>query len=271
VYARAVARESVSIVVPVYNEEARLPRFLDAASRGARKACDEAGLELVQVVVADDGSTDRTAAILRERAAADALLTAVTLPENHGKGAVVAAGVRAARGELVLITDVDLSTPLSELARLHRAIASGADLVMGSRSLDRGIVERSRYRDVMSRTYNLLVRLLTSLPYRDTQCGFKLVRTDAARFLLREQLIERYAFDVEALLRGRAAGLTMVEVPVRWRQDRQSRVTPLRTAAKMALDTAWIAYRLRELEQQAAPVEARPERDVEAQPVRAGD
>jgi dolichyl-phosphate beta-glucosyltransferase len=207
-------RETVSIVVPVYNEEARLPRFLDVVSRNAREACDETGLELAQVVVADDGSTDRTAVILRERAARDPLLTAVTLPQNRGKGAVVAAGVRAARGELTLITDVDLSAPLTELGKLHAAIASGADLVMGSRSLDPGSVERSRYRDVMSRAYNLLVRTITPLPYRDTQCGFKLVRTDVGRYLLREQMIERYAFDVETLMRGRAAGLTMLEVPV---------------------------------------------------------
>jgi dolichyl-phosphate beta-glucosyltransferase len=184
---------------------------------------------------------------------------------------VVAAGVKVARGELTLISDVDLSTPLDELGKLRDAIASGADLVMGSRSLDRGIVERSRYRDVMSRAYNALVRTVTSLPYRDTQCGFKLVRTDVGRFLLRDQLVERYAFDVEALLKGRAAGLSMVEVPVTWRQDAESRVTPLRTAAKMAADTLWIAYRLRGLEPSAARVDRGVEPEVEPQPVRAAD
>jgi dolichyl-phosphate beta-glucosyltransferase len=265
-----VARESVSILVPVYNEEERLPRFLDAVEVGARQACAAVGLELVQVVVADDGSTDRTAEILRERAATDPLLTAVALEENRGKGAVVAAGIRVARGDLTLITDVDLSTPLTELGKLHGALASGADLVMGSRSLDPGVVERSRYRGVMSRAYNALVRILTRLPYRDTQCGFKLVRTDVGRFLLREQLIERYAFDVEALLRGRAAGLSMMEVPVTWQQDEQSRVTPLRTAVKMALDTVSIAWRLRGLEQQEPRLDLPLEPEVEA-PVRVLD
>ena len=270
-YARRVAGEAVSILVPVYNEEARLPRFLDAIEEGGRQACEQAGLELVQVVVADDGSTDRTAAILRERAARDPLLTAVALPKNRGKGAVVAAGMRAARGELTLITDVDLSARLGELGKLYSAIASGADLVMGSRSLDPSVVERSRYRDVMSRAYNLFVRLITPLPYRDTQCGFKLVRTDVGRFLLREQMIERYAFDVETLLRGRAAGLSMVEVPVSWQQEEGSHVTPLGTAIKMALDTILIAYRLRGLERRQVRFEHGLEPEARAEPVRAGD
>jgi dolichyl-phosphate beta-glucosyltransferase len=266
-----VTRESVSILVPVYNEEERLPRFLDAVEVGARDACASVGLELTQVVVADDGSADRTAEILRERAARDPLLTAVTLEENRGKGAVVAAGIKVARGDLTLITDVDLSTPLSELGKLHGPIASGADLVMGSRSLDRGVVERSNYREVMSRTYNVMVRAITSLPYRDTQCGFKLVRTDVGRFLLREQLVERYAFDVEALLRGRAAGLSMVEVPVTWCQDAESRVTPLRTAVKMAADTVLIAYRLRGLERRAGRPDLPREPDMDTPAMRVVD
>jgi hypothetical protein len=106
-------------------------------------------------------------------------------------------------------------------------------------------VERSLYRDAMSRLYNLLVRTLTGLPYRDTQCGFKLARTDVGRALVEEQAIERYAFDVEALLRARAAGVRVAEVPVIWNQDEDSRVTPIRTAVRMAADTAWIAFRLR--------------------------
>lgn len=237
-------RPTLSLVVPVYNEEARLPALLDGVEEAVRH-CSEAGLELVELVVVDDGSSDRTAELLALRARSEPLVTAAFMLDNRGKGAVVAEGVRRARGDLVLITDVDMSTPLSEVGKLYRPLTDGFDLAIGSRSLERGLVRRSRYRDVMSRAYNRLVRVLTGLPHRDTQCGFKLVPTDMCRTLLSKQLIERYAFDVETLLRADAAGLSVAEVPVRWVQDDDSRVTPLSTALRMALDTVWIVYQLR--------------------------
>lgn len=239
-----MAAPTLSIVVPVYNEEDRLPRML-AELRDAAQQCRREGLELVEIRVVDDGSTDGTVDLLRREAASDPLLAPVYMQVNRGKGAVVAAGIRDARGELSLITDVDLSTPLGELGALYRPIRDGWDIAIGSRALERDKVDRSLYRDVMSRGYNLLVRALTGLPYRDTQCGFKLVPTAMARALLHDQLIERYAFDVETLLRARAAGLSVAEVPVAWVQDGDSRVTPIPTALKMALDTLWIVYCLR--------------------------
>ncbi len=241
-------RPTLSIVVPAYNERERLPRLLDTVAAEGAATCAGAGLELVEIVVVDDGSTDGTQELLLERAAADPRIKPVLTNTNRGKGAVVAAGVRQASGELTLVTDVDLSTPLAELPKLAAAVRGGAGLAIGSRSLDRGLVERSLYRDAMSHSYNLLVRALTRLPYRDTQCGFKLARTDIARALVEEQSIERYAFDVEALIRARAAGVRVAEVPVVWNQDEDSRVTPIRTAIRMAADTAWIAFRLRRLE-----------------------
>jgi glycosyltransferase involved in cell wall biosynthesis len=256
-----VDRPTLSIVVPVYNERGRLPLFLDAAAAEAARACGQAGLEFVEIVVVDDGSGDGTQELLLERAGAEPLIKPVLTNTNRGKGAVVAAGVRQAVGDLTLVTDVDLSTPLAELPKLAGPVAAGADLAIGSRALESDLVERSLYRNAMSRSYNLLVRRLTGLPHRDTQCGFKLVRADVGRELVRDQLIERYAFDVETLMRARAAGVKVAEVPVRWRQDRDSRVTPLRTAVKMAADTAWIAWRLRD-----RPAEAEVRRPRAAQP-----
>ena len=256
-------RPTLSIVVPVYNERRRLPLFLDAAAAEAARASRDAELELVEIVVVDDGSGDGTQELLLERAAAEPHIKPVLTNTNHGKGAVVAAGVRQAVGELTLVTDVDLSTPLAELPKLARPVAAGAEVAIGSRALERDLVERSLYRNAMSRGYNLLVRRLTGLPYRDTQCGFKLVRTDVGRALVRKQLIERYAFDVETLMRARAAGVQVVEVPVRWRQDEDSRVTPLRTAVRMAADTAWIAWRMRS---PLAPAELRRPQAARRQP-----
>jgi glycosyltransferase involved in cell wall biosynthesis len=260
-----VDRPTLSIVVPVYNERVRLPLFLDAAATEAGRACRDAGLELIEIVVVDDGSRDGTQELLLERAAAEPLVKPVLTNTNRGKGAVVGAGVRQAIGDLTLVTDVDLSTPLAELPKLARPVAAGADVAIGSRALERDLVERSLYRNAMSRSYNLLVRVLTGLPYRDTQCGFKLVRTDVGRALVHEQLIERYAFDVETLMRARAAGVRVMEVPVRWVQDEDSRVTPLRTAVKMAADTIWIAWRMRS---PLAPAELRRRHAARRQPAR---
>ena len=178
-----MGRPTLSLVIPVFNEADRLPVLLNGLPE-AVETCREAGLELVELVVVDDGSTDGTVEILSRRSEEDRLVTGAFMVTNRGKGAVVAEGVRRARGDLVLIADVDMSTPLSEVGKLHRPLTDGYDLAIGSRSLERELVERSRYRDVMSRAYNGLVRALSGLPHRDTQCGFKLVPTALCRTLL---------------------------------------------------------------------------------------
>lgn len=239
-----VSLPTVSLVLPAYNEERRLPLLLDILRSIARDDLAQAGLDLVEVVMVDDGSRDRTADLIRREAAHDARLRAVMLPHNRGKGGAVAAGVGVARGELSLMADVDLSTPLREADKLLQPLLDGADIAIGSRTLDPSIVQRSPYRFWMGRAFNLLVRLLTRLPYRDTQCGFKLAPTQLARALLEGQLIERYAFDVETLVRARVAGLQVVEVPVIWVEDPDSSVG-VRTAWRMAVDTCWLAWKLR--------------------------
>ncbi len=230
--------------MPVFNEEVRLPEFFSALEH-AEEECSAAGLELLEVVVVDDGSVDATASLLTDRIGGQPAVRRLDNGPNRGKGAVVAAGLRIAAGDLSLITDVDLSTPLSELPKLVAALDAGADVAMGSRTADPALVQRSLYRAVMSRVYNGLARALTGLAHRDTQCGFKLVPTPIGRFLVEGQLVERWAFDVESLMRARSAKLAVAEVPVVWKQDDRSTVTPLRVAARMALDTAYIAWKLR--------------------------
>jgi dolichyl-phosphate beta-glucosyltransferase len=239
-----VAAPTVSLIVPAYNEERRLPRLLETLRSTARADFEAAGLELAEILIVDDGSTDGTAALIEAEAAGDPSIRAIALPRNRGKGGAVAEGVAAATGTLSLIVDVDLSTPLSELGKLYEPLREGADIAIGSRTLDPSIVQRSAYRYWLGRGFNLLVRLLTRLPYRDTQCGFKLAPTQLAHALLRDQLIERYAFDVETLVRARAAGYTVKEVPVVWIEDPDSSVG-LRTARRMAIDLVWLSWKLR--------------------------
>jgi dolichyl-phosphate beta-glucosyltransferase len=244
---RGLTLPSVSIVVPAYNEERRLAGLLGVLESSAAADLAAIGLELLEIVIVDDGSRDRTGEILHEAAARNGLLVPLDRGGgNEGKGAALAAGVDAARGELALLIDVDLSTPLSELGKLAERLERGADVAIASRDLPGSVVVNApEHRKQIGRAFNLIVRVLTGLPFRDTQCGFKLMRTPTARALLREQLVPGFAFDVELLLRARAMGLSIAEVPVTYIHDRDSKVNPLAAAPRMAVDVLRLAWRFR--------------------------
>jgi dolichyl-phosphate beta-glucosyltransferase len=225
----------LSVVIPAYNEEARIGGTL------ARVAEYLAGRDYAaEIFVVDDGSTDGTREVA---AAAGAAAGAVpfrllALPANRGKGAAVREGVLAARGEFILFSDADLSTPIEEAARLlERQRETGADAVLGSRALPDSWITRpqGRLRRLAGKTFNRMVRLLTGLPFRDTQCGFKLFRGPVARELFSRLREERFAFDVEIVYRAVHRGLRVIEVPVEWADDRRSRVRFLRDSARMAV------------------------------------
>jgi dolichyl-phosphate beta-glucosyltransferase len=165
---------------------------------------------------------------------------------NQGKGAALRTGVAKARGELALFADVDMSTPLEELAKLWARLRDGVDVVIGSRDAYGSVlISAPEYRKRIGRTFNALVRGVTGLPFKDTQCGFKLMAADTARELLEHQLVGGYAYDVELLMRARQRGLVVEEVPVVYVHDHDSRVNPLRASPRMALDVLRLAYRLR--------------------------
>jgi dolichyl-phosphate beta-glucosyltransferase len=204
------------------------------------------GLQLLEAVIVDDGSVDRTAAILREAAARDHFVVPVIGPgANEGKGAALRAGVRHARGELTLLCDVDLSTPLTELGKLHERLEAGADIAIGSRDVPGSVVAAPEHRKQIGRTFNFMVRRVTGLPFKDTQCGFKLMATATARRLMERQLVKGFAYDVEMLMQARAMGMSVVEVPVTYIHDDDSRVSPLAASPRMALDVLRLAYRFR--------------------------
>ncbi len=237
---------TISIVVPSFNEEARLPALLAELDRAAATATAAAGFELREVLIVDDGSSDRSREILRQAEGRHPRVRAVLdYEDNRGKGAAVATGIRHAEGDFVLIVDVDLSTPLGELAKLAAARGE-APLVVGSRALDDSIVERGpAHRKLLGRGFNATVRALTGLRVRDTQCGFKLIETGLARELVAEQICPGFAYDVELLLRAEAAGVRVLEVPVLYVHDSRSRVRVASSTARMLRDVIVLSRRIR--------------------------
>ena len=209
-YYKSSLRRSISIIVPAYNEEKRLPSTLDAI----RRYLESTEWEFAEVVVVDDGSRDATPEVARKAGA-----RVVANPGNRGKGYTVRHGMLEAKGDWALFTDADLSSPIDELDKLWCAAGrEGAQVAIGSRAMDRSLigVHQPLLREYSGRFFNLVMRLVTGLPYADTQCGFKLFETRAARRIFERQHLDGFGFDVEALCIARRLGCGIVEVPVKW-------------------------------------------------------
>ncbi len=231
---------ALTVVVPAYDEAARLPATLErmAAYLGAPAQWSPA-----EIIVVDDGSSDGTEASAGRVLARAGVAGRVERHRvNRGKGAAVRTGMAASRGRRVLLSDADLATPIEELERLW-PLSDDRTVVVGSRAVDRRLIERRQpwYRDLMGRTFNLLVRALLGGEIHDTQCGFKLFPGELARHLARVQRLDGFAFDVELLARSRALGYGIREVGVRWRHVEASRVSPLRHSLQMFRDLVRIA------------------------------
>jgi dolichyl-phosphate beta-glucosyltransferase len=218
-----------------------------ALEQDAAAAVEDAGMSLLEILIVDDGSTDSSRSTLTEASAGNAFLRPVfAYDENRGKGAAFAAGVERARGDYVLLADVDLSTPLDELSKLAVAMREGADIVIGSRAVSGAVVERGPlHRKVLGNSFNAAVRLLTGLRLRDTQNGFKLFPTPVAKRLVAQQTCPGFAFDVELLMRADQAGLKVAEIPIRYLHDSRSRLRVTSASAEMLRDVSGLAWRLR--------------------------
>jgi dolichyl-phosphate beta-glucosyltransferase len=190
-----------------------------------------------EVIVVDDGSADETPAIAARFASGDPRVRVLTNAENAGKGYSVRRGILDAAGDVVLFSDADLSTPIDEYAKLLEYLRD-YDMVLASRSLpDSDVaVHQPAYREAMGRVFNLLVQAMLVRGIIDTQCGFKLLRGDAARQIAARLRIDRFSFDVEMILAAKRLGYTFVDVPVRWLNSPRSRVHPVRDSFNMLLD-----------------------------------
>ena len=233
----------LSIVIPAFNEEQRLEKSLKAL----HGYFHDQGLP-VELILVEDGSTDATAAIARQTAAHIPEMQFLLLQNsrNLGKGLSVRRGMLKAQGEYTLLTDADLSTPIEEFQKLFHALnTEPAHIAIGSRDLPDSDVQirQSQMRERSGKVFNLLVRLLFGMSFRDTQCGFKIFKTEACRNLFAKQSVSRFSFDVEILLMAREAGLGIVEVPVVWRHDQGSRVRFVRDGSRMILDLGRIALK----------------------------
>ena len=221
-----------SVVIPCFNEAGRIGETLRLTLGYLTTNAPES-----ELIVVNDGSTDATGAIARERLKDAGIETRLleNFP-NRGKGAAVRSGLLAARKPIGLFFDADLSTPLGETPKLIEPIANGeVDIAFGSRALDRGLIgiHQPWRREQAGRAFNLLVRLATGLPFWDTQCGFKAFRLDVCRPILEAARLDGFAFDVELLYLAQQAGLRIREIPVRWNHAEGSKVRFFQDSLRM--------------------------------------
>lgn len=224
---------SYSIVIPAYNEGQRITTSLD-------KILAYIGEQhwIAEVIVVNDGSRDETADIIRGYAKCHPPVRLIENPGNRGKGYAVRNGMMHATGDVLLFSDADLSSPIHEAPKLFEAIRNGADVAIGSRWLKAELqTERQPwYRQIFGRMFNLALRIVLGLKYKDTQCGFKAFNRRAAQEVFGRQRIERWGFDPELLFLADKFGMKVVEVPVEWAHDERSKINPVVDGMKMVME-----------------------------------
>jgi len=228
-----------SFILPAYNESERLttsiPKVLEYVHARNLRA---------EIIVVNDGSTDKTAEVVRQFAVSNPTIVLLENPGNRGKGYSVRHGMLHAKGAVALFTDADLSSPITEADKLFTALADGADVAIGSRWLKRELqTERQPVlRQLYGRLFNLGLSIVLRLDYRDTQCGFKAFTRQAIQVVFTRQRVERWGFDPELLFLARKCKLKTVEVPVEWAHDHRSKINPLRDGLRMGLDVLQIRW-----------------------------
>lgn len=224
---------TLSIIIPAYNEEQRLPDTLRQVYAYLSQQA-----YAYEVIVVDDGSSDATCQMVEAFFATVDGGIVLRNEHNRGKGFSVRRGVLASVGEFVLFSDADLSTPIQEVEKLFAALQEGGDIAIGSRGLRASDVRRHQpfYREYMGKIFNLFAKAFSLTPFADTQCGFKCFRGEAARFIFARQRIEHFSFDVEVLFIAARHRYVIREVPIQWVNNPNSRVNAILDAAKMFAD-----------------------------------
>jgi len=229
----------LSIIIPSYNEEARLPGTLQRIAEYLPT------LRLrTEVLVVNDGSTDRTATVAESFHGKLTGLRVLSNGTNRGKGYSVRHGMLEAQGDMVLFTDADLSAPIEEAEKLLSPLNNGYDVAIGSRAMDRSLIStrQSIFRETAGIIFNKIVRMVLRLPFVDTQCGFKAFRRERCRIIFEQQRIEGFGFDPELLYLARHYGLRAIEIPVRWGHSEATKVNMLGDSLKMFGDIFTIRW-----------------------------
>lgn len=216
-----IKNELISVIIPAFNEEKRILPTIGNISDYLGKHFH--GFE---IIIVDDGSRDNTIAMVESLMSNNSSLLLLKNMENMGKGYSIRRGILASSGDFVLITDADLSTPIEELEKLFYWIDNGFDIAIGSRGLKESdiVVRQPRHREMMGKIFNLLVRAFVLREIKDTQCGFKLLRGDAAKEIFKRCVINGFSFDVEALSIAKELGFKIKEIPIRWLNSPKSKV-----------------------------------------------
>ncbi|HYG80304.1 MAG TPA: dolichyl-phosphate beta-glucosyltransferase [Pyrinomonadaceae bacterium] len=247
----------LSIVIPAYNEAARLGGTLRTVFAYLNEHVPQS-----ELIVVDDGSEDGTAEVAEKSFAQAGRVSAraIRVRPNRGKGHAVRVGLLEAKSPVALFSDADLSTPITETPKLVNPILRGEyDLTFGSRALDRSLigVHQPWRREQGGRVFNLIVRLSTGLPFWDTQCGFKAFRMDVCRPLVEAATVDRFGFDVELIYLAYLAELALREIPVRWDHNEGSKVSVLRDSGRMFNEVRLIRRQAKEGVYDAAIAAAR--------------
>ncbi len=225
----------ISIIIPAYNEGKRLGISLEKLAAFLKNRKED-----FETIVVDDASSDNTRQVAESFKEKISNLKVMELEKSPfaGKGFAVNKGVLAANGYVVLFTDADFSTPIEEIDKLLEKLNNGFDIAVGSRALDRSTVKKHQnpIRQIMARTFNILVQILAVRGIKDTQCGFKAFKMPACRSLFEEEKIFDFGFDVELLFLARRKNLKIAEVPVHWYNDEATTVHPIKDSYKMFID-----------------------------------
>lgn len=233
--------EEISVVIPAYNESMRISNTLAKIFEYLTNRFKE-----FEVIVVDDGSKDETVNVVKGIASQyPKTLHLIENPHNRGKGYATKVGALSARFPYVLLTDADLSTPIDEIQKLA-PYASPRSVVIASRGMRESNLEVRQpfYRETMGRVFNLIVQTLLLQGISDTQCGFKLFGREVVDKIFPQLFTERFAFDVEILVRAKKEGFEIHEVPVRWRNDERTRVHAIRDSFQMLLDVLRIWWKV---------------------------
>jgi len=228
-----------SIVIPAYNEEIRIEATLDRVL-----AYVYAQKWNAEILVVNDGSKDATREIVLRYAAAHPILQLVDNPGNRGKGFSVRNGVLHSKGKLIVFTDADLASPIEESEKLLAALNAGADVAIGSRWLDSSLQTRKQpfYRRVLGRIFNLALRVILGMNFRDTQCGFKAFKRTAAQAVFPLQIIERWGFDPEIVFLAQRLGFRVEEVAVKWAHQENTKISPIKDGLRMFTELLTIRW-----------------------------